>query len=175
MNRRAHLDMLGESRAGVLCGAVTLGELCQICGVCCHGAFFRYALLSDEEVLRLKELGIPTARRRNGQAAIRLGCAALRGTRCGIYEQRPKACDAYFCQLAFRMRDGLISPEEATHVVEQARSLLAQIEAEIPPRAEDDPPSPMERAYQHGLLSGPALLRQAEALFRQHFLGADQP
>ena len=155
--------------------AVTVGELCQSCGVCCQGAFFRYALLSEGEVARLSSLGIPTSKRRNGHPAIRLGCAALRGTSCSIYQTRPKACDAYYCQLVFRLRDGRMAPDEAVRVVEQAKSLLAQIEADLPPRAEDDSPSPMERAYQHGLRSGPALLRQAEALFREHFLGPDQP
>ena len=154
---------------------MTVGELCQICGVCCRGAFFRYALLSDAEVEQLKAKGIPTAVRRNGQQAIRLGCAALRGKRCSIYLERPKACDAYFCQLAFRLRDGLMSPDQVLAVVRETQDLLAKIEADLPPAMEGDPPSMMERAYQHGLRSGPALLRQAEALFREHYLGPNQP
>ena len=154
---------------------MTVGELCQICGVCCRGAFFRYALLSDAEVEQLRAAGIPTAVRRNGQKAIRLGCAALRGTLCSIYRERPKACDAYYCQLAFRLRDGLVTGDEALRVVRETQTLLAQIEADLPPPIEGDSPSMMERAYQHGLRSGPAMLRQAEALFRAHYLGADQP
>ncbi|HEY3450791.1 MAG TPA: YkgJ family cysteine cluster protein [Myxococcales bacterium] len=154
---------------------MTVGELCQICGVCCRGAFFRYALLSDAEVEQLRAKGIPTAVRRNGQKAIRLGCAALRGELCSIYLERPKACDAYFCQLAFRLRDGLVTAEQALAVVRQTQELLAQIEADLPPPVDGDPPSMMERAYQHGLRSGPALLRQAEALFREHYLGPNQP
>ncbi|MBI5543678.1 MAG: YkgJ family cysteine cluster protein [Deltaproteobacteria bacterium] len=154
---------------------MTVGELCVACGICCRGAFFRYALLSDEEVGRLHALGIPTATRRNGQKAIRLGCAALRGTACTLYEVRPRVCHAYFCQLAFRLRDGLVTPEAARQIVAETQAVLAQLEAELPPRAEGDPPSAVERAYQYGLSSGPALLRRAEALFREHYLGPGQP
>ena len=154
---------------------MTVGELCQECGVCCRGAFFRYALLSDDEVERLRGLGVPTARRRNGQKAIRLGCAALEGTRCSIYDSRPRACDAYFCQLAFRLRDGAVAAEEARRIVAEAKGLLEAIEADLPPPLEGDSPSPVERAYQHGLRSGPAALRRAEVMWRAHFLGPDQP
>ncbi|MGC4118275.1 MAG: YkgJ family cysteine cluster protein [Myxococcales bacterium] len=154
---------------------MTMGELCQVCGVCCRGAFFRYALLSDAEVEQLKAKGIPTAVRRNGQKAIRLACAAQRGALCSIYLERPKACDAYFCQLAFRLRDELVTADRALEVVRQTQDLLAQIEADLPPPIEGDSPSMMERAYQHGLRSGPGLLRQAEALFREHYLGPNQP
>jgi len=152
-----------------------VGALCVDCGLCCRGPFFRYALVTPEEVARLASLGVPTAVRRNGQPAIRLGCTALRGTACSIYLQRPKACGAYFCQLAFRMRDGLITPERAREVIAETQAVLAQLEAELPPRQPDDSPSSVERAYQYGLTSGPGLLRRAEALFREHFLGPDQP
>lgn len=154
---------------------MTLGELCTFCGVCCRGAFFRYALLTDAEVEQLRAKGIPTAVRRNGQKAIRLGCAALRGTLCTIYQERPKACDAYFCQLAFRLRDGLMTEDQVVAVVKRTHELLAAIEADLPPAIEGDPPSMMERAYQYGLKSGPGLLREAEALFREHYLGPNQP
>lgn len=150
-------------------------DLCVSCGLCCRGPFFRYALLTEDEVARLAELGVPTARRRNGQPAIRLGCQALRGTACSIYERRPQACRAYFCQLAFRVRDGLVTWEQAQEVIARTQAVLAQIEAELPPPQPDDPPSSIERAYQYGLVSGPALLREAEALFREHYLGPGQP
>ncbi|MBI5543155.1 MAG: YkgJ family cysteine cluster protein [Deltaproteobacteria bacterium] len=154
---------------------MTVGELCQLCGLCCQGAFLRYALLDANEAVRLESLGVPTTTRRDGQRALRLGCRALSGTRCAIYQARPAACDSYFCQLAFRLRHGVVAPEIASQVVEQAQALLREIEADLPPRAEDDPPSVMERAHHHGLLSGPALLRRAEALFREHFLVPGQP
>jgi len=154
---------------------MTMGELCQLCGVCCRGAFFRYALISDAEEAMLRAKGIPTSVRRNGQKAIRLGCAGQHGTLCSIWQERPRACEAYFCQLAFRLRDGLVTAEQAVAAVRQTQELLARIEADLPPAVEGDSPSLMERAYQYGLLSGPALLRQAEALFREHYLGPDQP
>ena len=150
---------------------MTLSELCQACGICCQGALFRYALLSQEEVDRLQARGVPTTKRRNGALALRLGCTALSGTVCTIYEVRPKACDAYYCQLALRLRGGLISAEEATRLVAQARTFLSEIEGQLPPPGHDEPRSAIERAHQHGLRDGPDLLRQTEDFLREHFLG----
>jgi uncharacterized protein len=150
---------------------MTLSDLCQACGLCCQGALFRYALLSPEEVGQLQARGIPTTKRRNGALALRLGCMALKGTLCTIYEVRPKACDAYFCQLALRLRGGLVSPEEAMRLVEQARAFLGEIDGQLPPPGEDEPRSTIERAHQHGLRDGPDLLRRTEDFLREHFLG----
>lgn len=150
---------------------MTLSELCQACGICCQGALFRYALLGQDEVDRLAARGVPTTRRRNGALALRLGCTALKGTVCGIYDVRPKACDAYFCQLTLRLRDGLISADEALRLIAQARTFLDEIGAQLPAPGEDEPRSVVERAHQHGLRDGPDLLRQTEAFLREHFLG----
>jgi uncharacterized protein len=152
-------------------GTMTLSELCQACGICCQGALFRYALLTADEVAWLSARGVSTTRRRNGALALRLGCTALQGTVCTIYDARPRACDAYFCQLAQRLRSGLVSPKDATRLVAQARSLLSEIERQLPPPVEGEPRSAVERAHQHGLRDGPDLLRETEDFLREHFLG----
>jgi hypothetical protein len=151
-----------------------VGDLCQACGVCCQ-VLFRYALLTDEEVDRLAKLRVPTTRRRNGEKALRLGCSALAGTRCGIYEARPKACDDFFCLLALRLRVGQVGYEEALGIVRAVQGMLSQMEEQLPPRAEDEPRSVIERAHDHGLSEGPQLLRRTEDFLREHFRGPGQP
>jgi uncharacterized protein len=151
--------------------SLTISELCQACGICCQGALFRYALVTADEVARLSARGVPTTRRRNGALALRLGCTALKGTVCTIYDVRPRACDAYFCQLAQKLRGGLASPEDAMRLVAQARSFLSEIERQLPPPSEGEPRSAIERAHQHGLRDGPELLRKTEDFLREHFLG----
>jgi len=149
-----------------------VSELCQDCALCCQ-ALFRYALLTDEEVERLEALEVRTTRRRNGEKALRLGCVALAGTRCGIYAARPKACDDYFCVLALRLKAGQVAVEEARELVREAQGMLARMEAQLPPRQADEPRSVLERAYDHGLSEGPGLLRRAEDFLREHFRGPD--
>lgn len=154
---------------------MSVSTLCQACALCCQGALFRWALVDETEATRLQSRGVPTGRRRDGRRALRLGCSALRGTVCGLYSDRPRACDAYFCVLAFAVRDGRVALEAALRTVEQAQTLLAEVEAGLPPPAEDDPPSVIERAHHYGLREGPEPLRRAEAFLREHFLGPDQP
>lgn len=154
---------------------MSVSALCQACGLCCRGALFRWARLDEAEARRLQARGLAVGRRRDGQHALRLGCAALRGTVCGLYAERPRACDAYFCALAFAVRDGRLAPEDARRTVEGAQALLAEVEASLPPPAEDDPPSLLERAHLRGLRDGPEPLRRAEAFLREHFLGPDRP
>ena len=149
---------------------MTVSALCRSCALCCEGALFRYALLAEGEALRLEQLGVPTTARRDGSKALRLGCSAVRERACGIYPSRPRACEAFFCQLAFRVRDGLTGFDEAAKVVAEARQLLADVAAGLPPPADGEPPSVLERAYQHGLRDGPAPLRRAERFLQEHFL-----
>lgn len=152
-----------------------VSALCQACALCCSGALFRYAPLREDELARLQALGADTYRRRDGTAALRLGCARLQGTRCGLYAERPFACQDYLCQLALRLRDGALPLGQALERVREAQAMLARMEAELPPRAEDEPRSVTQRAHQHGLASGPQLLRQAEEFLAEHFLGPAPP
>lgn len=154
---------------------MTVSALCQDCAICCQGVLFRYALLGDEEAARLEARGVGTTRRRDGRRALRLGCSALRGTQCSVYEARPSACRAYFCRLAFGLRDGATPWEEAVRILERARAALAEVAAGLPPRSDDDPPSVIERAHQYGLRDGPGPLRRAEAFLKEYFLGPGEP
>ena len=154
---------------------MSVPALCQACALCCSGALFRWAPLREDEVARLKALGVETCRRREGTPGLKLGCPRLEGTRCGIYADRPFACQDYLCQLAFRLRDGAVTLEQALDRVREAQAMLSRMEAELPPRADDEPRSVPQRAHQHGLASGPRLLRQAEELLAEHFLGPAPP
>lgn len=149
---------------------MTVSELCQACGLCCRGALFRYASLLPEEATRLEQHGIRPYTRRDGRAAMHLPCSGLSGTRCGLYEARPRACDAYFCQVVFKLRAGKLTADEALEVVREAQARFQRLVEALPPKQPDDPESELERAHLHGLVEGPAPLRSVEAFLQEHFL-----
>jgi Fe-S-cluster containining protein len=52
-------------------------------------------------------------------------CAALRGTVCGVYAERPLACRRYECLLFAAVREDEVSLDEAVGVVRKAQALEA--------------------------------------------------
>ena len=50
-------------------------------------------------------------------------CAALQGTVCGVYTQRPLACRRYECLLFGALREGEVSLPEALAVVSRSKQL----------------------------------------------------
>ncbi|MGC4123271.1 MAG: YkgJ family cysteine cluster protein [Myxococcales bacterium] len=150
---------------------MSVPDLCQACALCCSGSLFRYAPLTEAEVADLAALGANTFRRRDGTPGLRLGCTKLEGTLCGIYSARPFACRDYLCQLAQRLQFGALGLEQALERVREAQAMLARMECELPPRAEDEPRSVTQRAHLYGLDSGPRLLRETEEFLAEHFLG----
>lgn len=147
-----------------------LSELCLACALCCEGSLFRYVRLSTEEAERLGAAGADVFARRDGTAALRLGCAKLEGTRCSIYGLRPAGCRAFVCTLGRALESGAVDGAAALARVREARALVADVERNLPPATGEDPRSAMQRAQALGTLAGPEPLRRAEAFLREHFL-----
>lgn len=65
-------------------------------------------------------------------------CAALSGTVCEVYEERPLACRRYECLLFGALREGEVSLPEALKVVERAQELVVRARADSTRVAERD-------------------------------------
>ena len=75
-----------------------LSTLCTSCGLCCDGSLFTQVPLSADEVALLRRRGLPLLV--NGERrALTQRCAALAGSSCTIYEERPEGCRRYRCML----------------------------------------------------------------------------
>lgn len=98
-------------------------ELCLRCGLCCDGTLFtRTPLLPDEaEALRARSAEV-TPCARSGTPGLRQPCAALDGSRCTIYADRPASCRRYECLLHGALVEGEVDLDEALTVVEEARA-----------------------------------------------------
>lgn len=98
-------------------------ELCTRCGFCCDGVLFDVVRLTPPEVERMTRLGLPVLPRVENPAMPQ-PCAALEGTRCRIYPDRPARCDDFRCHLLAALQAGELDLDEALGVVALARELV---------------------------------------------------
>ncbi len=107
-------------------------SLCEQCGLCCDGTLFGFVSLSEEDAKRLAARDLAIGVRRERPALLQR-CAALEGTLCRVYEERPAACRAYECMLLIQEREGELGHAEAVAHIAQAKALLARLGAVVGP------------------------------------------
>ena len=84
-------------------------ELCTRCGLCCNGVLFDVVRLAPPEIERMTRLGLPVLPRTENPAMAQ-PCAALEGTRCRVYADRPARCGEFRCHLLVKFPSFLSSP-----------------------------------------------------------------
>src|SRR5262252_11217599 len=88
--------------------------LCTSCGLCCDGTLFADVELAGRaEVARIEIMGMAIEDEGRSSGLLSQPCAALRGTRCGIYSHRPKCCRVFECHLLQSAERGAIKVERA--------------------------------------------------------------
>jgi len=106
-------------------------RLCIDCGLCCTGVIHDAGVLDADEVAPAAELGLqilPSSAR----AGWSFPCAALDGTRCGIFGHRPRCCSRYKCQVLVELLDGRLDFDEAASRTRRALQLFAELLAVRP-------------------------------------------
>lgn len=109
--------------------------LCTRCGMCCDGTLFAdVELVGKAEATRLEVMGLEVEDNDTAAGVLSQPCAALKGTRCGIYAFRPKCCRTFECQLLQDAQQGSITVEraaehitEAKREIQRVRELLVQL------------------------------------------------
>ncbi len=99
-------------------------SLCQACGLCCDGSLFGRVPLGPAEQVPALKLAVVTNER--GGRHVPQRCAALEGTVCQVYEERPLACRRYECLLFGALREGEVSLPEALTVVHRAQAMVVE-------------------------------------------------
>jgi Fe-S-cluster containining protein len=104
--------------------------LCTKCGLCCDGTLFAdVELVGQAEVARLEIMGMEVEDERANIGLLSQPCAALRGTRCGIYAHRPKCCRVFECHLLQNAQVGAVTVERAMEQIADARDQIRQVRA----------------------------------------------
>jgi uncharacterized protein len=104
--------------------------LCTRCGLCCDGTLLGdVELTGPAEAARLELLGLDVDTDDADTELLALPCAALRGTRCGIYPLRPLCCRTFECKLLQNAARGTVSVERALEQVGEARKQVRRVKA----------------------------------------------
>ena len=104
--------------------------LCTKCGLCCDGTLFAdVELVGQAELARLEIMGLEVENEGRNTGLLSQPCAALRGTRCGIYAHRPKCCRVFQCQLLQSAQRGDVTVERALDQIADAREQIRQVRA----------------------------------------------
>jgi hypothetical protein len=99
--------------------------LCTRCGLCCDGSLFAdVELAGPAEAAGLEVMGLEIEDDDASGELLVQPCAALQGTRCGIYAQRPECCRTFECRLLQDVRRGAVSVERARkHIAETVKRI----------------------------------------------------
>ena len=104
--------------------------LCTTCGLCCDGTLFAdVELVGQAEAIRLEIMGMEVENEDRNIGLLSQPCAALRGTRCGIYAHRPKCCRVFQCHLLQNAQRGSVTVERALEQIADAREQIRQVRA----------------------------------------------
>ena len=104
--------------------------LCTNCGLCCDGTLFAdVELVGQAEVARLEIMGMEVENEDRHTGLLSQPCAALRGTRCGIYAHRPKCCRVFECHLLQNAQRGAVTVERAMEQITDTREQIRQVRA----------------------------------------------
>lgn len=104
--------------------------LCTKCGLCCDGTLFAdVELVGQAEATRLEIMGMEVENENRNIGLLSQPCAALSGTRCGIYAHRPKCCRAFRCDLLQSAERGSVTVERAMEQIADTREQIRQVRA----------------------------------------------
>jgi len=122
----------------------SVGTLCLACGLCCDGTLFGRVRVDAAEAAHARRHGLVVLDQDDGSRLVQ-PCAALEGTCCRIYADRPDTCRRYHCDLAAALAGDELDLDEALVLVRETHALRAGLAAALPP---DPPQSPPARLQQ---------------------------
>ena len=104
--------------------------LCTNCALCCDGTLFADVELAGQaEAAWLEVMGMEIESGDRNVGLLSQPCAALRGTRCGIYAHRPKCCRVFQCDLLQSAQRGAVTVERALEQIADAREQIRHVRA----------------------------------------------
>ena len=101
-------------------------RLCTACGMCCDGTIFGFVPTDEEDRQRLPA-EIFTFETNGEKLGFFQPCAALQGTLCSVYAERPATCRKFSCRVLTRMTAGELDFDSAKGLIEQARSAANKV------------------------------------------------
>jgi uncharacterized protein len=160
--------------------------LCTTCGLCCDGTLFAdVELVGRAEVARLELLGMDVEDEDRSSGLLSQPCAALRGTRCGIYAHRPQCCHIFECHLLQNAQRGAVTVEAALAQITDTREQIRHVREVLSRLGNRDESLPIKERCAETLTDAAgtprdradleAAMRALETTIWNTFLGSGQP
>jgi Fe-S-cluster containining protein len=122
--------------------------------LCCDGSLFADVELSGQaEAAGLELLGLQIEEDDDDAdgALLVQPCAALRGTRCGVYAHRPECCRTFECRLLQDVRRGTMDVEQAGEHIAEALKGVARVRELARALGQRDERLPLKERYAEAL------------------------
>lgn len=142
----------------------SLERLCLACGLCCDGTLFASAPLEISQHREASLLRLRVILAADGSNRLRQPCGALEGTACRIYDDRPRACRDYECDLFVALRGDELDEADALRIVQTTLDLRDRLARSLPP-GHDDVPLRQRVRDAHRPEEGRPLTEESEKLF----------
>jgi len=146
--------------------------------MCCDGVLFHSVVLQPGDSSRkLAALGFKL-RRKKGAEYFLQPCSAYRECRCAIYEARPVRCRDFRCRQLLRLAIGETTEASALEKINEARELVARINATIARLADTNPNRSLAQRCANALTTAErtpvheelqSAMRELEALLETQF------
>ncbi len=158
----------GGRRAGPSPPGMT-DALCTRCGMCCDGTLFAdVELVGRAEAMRLEIMGLEVEDHEADVGLLSQPCAALRGTRCGIYAHRPRCCRTFECALLQDAQRGAVTVDAALAKIAEARARIGRVRGLLAQLGQRDARLPLKERCAAALArkasASPAVNRKREEL-----------
>ncbi len=72
-------------------------------------------------------LGVQVEEHDGDSELMQLPCAALCGTRCGVYAHRPRVCRTFECRLLQETRRGEVGVKRAIALIDETRTRIGKV------------------------------------------------
>lgn len=103
-------------------------DLCLACGLCCSGELFPFVEIEPEEARRIAARRLPL---HDEGRRLQQPCPAFDG-RCRIYEERPRKCADYACDVLAAVEAGTMTLADAAALIDRARAMARSVRARVP-------------------------------------------
>ena len=108
--------------------------LCRHCALCCDGTLFSHGTVEPAERERTRGVGLPIVTMLDGTTRFEQPCTMLKGHDCGVYQDRPQTCRAFFCDLAKAYQDDEVTLSEARAAIQDVRAKVWKLNRLLPPQ-----------------------------------------
>lgn len=135
--------------------------LCQGCGLCCDGSLFADVLLARNELPPIQ--AVINYECQDHGSYLQQPCQAFDNHLCKVYEDRPRGCRQFECQLLHDTKADRLAISDAQATIIDVRSQIRHIETLLTQLGNTDKHLPLSFRYEEALAAA-WVLSEPEAL-----------